>query len=128
MNGLVALAGFFAVMSIFVGFMQMRDYESPVAAILFAAVFGAGALAAWDTPDSLERDRVKAQAEQAQRQAEATPRKVSEADGCTVYAFKPQDRWLYFTKCVNAETTTQNQHTVRSGKSSRTETTEIKSK
>lgn len=54
-----------------------------------------------------ERDRQQ----QAQRVADAKPRPVSSsADGCTVYAFKPQDRWLYFTRCSGAQTTTTNVH------------------
>lgn len=51
------------------------------------------------------------QQKQAQRVADAKPRPVSSsADGCTVYAFKPQDRWLYFTRCSGAQTTTTNVH------------------
>lgn len=80
-----------------------------------------------DTPESLARDAERAKAEEAQRIAEITPRRLSEKDGCTVYTFKPQDRWLYFTRCGN-ETTTQNEWTVRSGKTTRTETMEIKTK
>lgn len=41
---------------------------------------------------------------------------------------KATTRWLYFTKCEGAETTTNNQWTVRSGKTSREETMEIKTK
>ena len=86
------------------------------------------AYGSYDTPQSLAEDALKGQKKEAQRIAEITPRKVSEANGCTVYAFKPSDRWLYFTKCANSETTTQNQYTVRSGKTSHTETLEIQSK
>jgi outer membrane lipoprotein SlyB len=79
----------------------------------------------WQSP---EEKLMQAKADQAQHTAEVTPRKVSVVDGCTVYTFKPQDRWLYFTKCANAETTTQNAYTTQSQKTTRTETMEIKTK
>ena len=75
-----------------------------------------------------KQQAAKQAAEEAKHAEEITPRKLSSADGCTVYTFKPQDRWLYFTKCDNAQTTTQNEYTVRHGKSSNTETLEVKTK
>ena len=76
-----------------------------------------------------EAERKKQQAaEQIIHAEEITPRKLLSADGCTVYKFKPEDHWLYFTKCDNAQTTTQNEYTVQHGKYSSTETLEIKTK
>lgn len=61
---------------------------------------------------SAERDRKQ----QEQRVADAKPRPVSHStDGCTVYAFKPQDRWLYFTRCAGAQTSTMNVERVCNG-------------
>ena len=69
----------------------------------------------------------------AERQAEATkkaqdklPRKVNQANGCEVWAFKPTDRWLYFTRCGAATETTNTWdecRTVSQGKTTRTECT-----
>jgi hypothetical protein len=54
------------------------------------------------------------------------PRKVNEANGCEVWAFKPADRWLYFTRC-GAKTETTNAwnecRSVTTGKTTRTECT-----
>ncbi|MDW3683928.1 hypothetical protein RA280_19700 [Cupriavidus sp. CV2] len=64
-------------------------------------------------------------AEVAQRRADAKPRLVSDgADGCKVYAFKPGERWLYFTSCPQRLTSTTNEWTVTTGagKTSRTHT------
>lgn len=77
-----------------------------------------------NTPESPEIKEAK----QKQRQLDAVPRKLSSVDGCTVYTFKPQDRWLYFTKCENVETTTTNEYIVKSGKTTRVEQMEIKTK
>lgn len=66
--------------------------------------------------------------EQAQRQREdaaKVPRVIREADGCKVYAFKDGDRWHYFTRCPNSQVTTESSYTVRTGKSTRTETETI---
>ncbi len=58
--------------------------------------------------------------------AEKLPRKVNDANGCEVWAFKPADRWLYFTRCA-AKTETVNTwdvcRSVTSGKTTRTECT-----
>ena len=54
----------------------------------------------------------------AKEAAERTPRIVSSsADGCAVYAFNPDGRWRYFTRC-GTQTTTDNTYTQRSGKTS----------
>jgi len=82
-------------------------------------------ISVWQSPAEKLEEALK---EQATRAAEVAPRKISSADGCTVYAFKPQERWLYFTKCEMAETTTQNSYSVQYGKTTRTETMEIKTK
>lgn len=61
-----------------------------------------------------------------QIEAEKLPRKVNEAGGCEVWAFKPGDRWLYFTKCGSKTETTNTWdecRTVSQGKTSRTECT-----
>lgn len=77
---------------------------------------------------SIERsDWAKAEraAEAAQRAADAKPRLVSSgADGCKVYAFRPGDRWLYFTRCPQSQTSTSNEWTVTTGagKTARTHT------
>lgn len=72
------------------------------------------------TESRKEWDRAEAAREEAERQ----PRVIREADGCKVYAFKAGDRWHYFTRCAN-QTTTDSSYTVRSGKTSRTETESI---
>jgi hypothetical protein len=68
-----------------------------------------------------ETDAYKAlkKAEAERDVADAKPRVVSEADGCKVYAFKASDRWRYFTRCA-AQTTTDNNYEVQSGKTRRT--------
>ena len=62
----------------------------------------------------------------AQIEQDKLPRKTSEANGCEVWAFKPADRWLYFTRC-DARTETTNSwevcRSVNQGKSTRTECT-----
>ena len=62
-------------------------------------------------------------AEAASVEAEKLPRKVNEANGCEVWAFKPSGRWLYFTRC-GAKTETTNAwdecRSVQSGKTTRT--------
>ncbi len=61
-----------------------------------------------------------------QIEAEKLPRKVNESNGCEVWAFKPSDRWLYFTRC-GAKTETTNTwaecRSVTTGKTTRTECT-----
>lgn len=64
-------------------------------------------------------------AERAAKIADAKPRVINETpDGCKVYAFRPQDRWLYFTRCPNSQTTTNNAWSVttQNGKTSSTHT------
>lgn len=38
---------------------------------------------------------------------EQTPHVIREADGCKVYAFKPGDRYHYFTRCPDSRTSTE---------------------
>jgi hypothetical protein len=61
--------------------------------------------------------------EAAQDAADRQPRVIREVDGCKVYAFK-SGHWHYFTRCP-LETTTEGNRTVRSGKTSRTESETI---
>ena len=63
---------------------------------------------------------------EAKAQADKLPRKVNDANGCEVWAFKPGDRWLYFSRC-GAKTETVNTwdvcRSVSQGKTTRTECT-----
>ena len=128
MNTLVfflGLATAFCIVWLWIELHGLGDDLMPGIAVCVFACFTYGA---WDTPESLAVQAARDKAKQEQHDVEVTPRRVSSADGCTVYAFKPQERWLYFTKCDNAETTTQNQWTVHSGKTHHEETMEIKTK
>lgn len=63
------------------------------------------------------------EAEAARIAAERLPRKVNEAGGCEVWAFKPADRWLYFTRCgtkTETVTTWDQCRSVQQGKTSQT--------
>jgi len=71
-------------------------------------------------PERREAERAKQAAE------DAKPRKVSEANGCEVWAFNPGGRWQYFTRCGAATQTTntwEECRSVQSGKTTRTECT-----
>lgn len=73
-----------------------------------------------DGPERRDAERAKEAAENAK------PRKVSEANGCEVWAFKPGDRWQYFTRCGSTTQTTNTWdecRSVTSGKTTRTECT-----
>lgn len=95
----------------------------------FVVLLACGALVSvltwWDisSPTQVE----KRQTEAAQKEADKRPRKVNEANGCEVWAFKPTDRWLYFSRCGSDKTSTINTwdecRTVNSGKTTRTECT-----
>ena len=71
--------------------------------------------------------KARKQADAERRVEESKPRKVSEANGCEVWTFKPVDRWLYFTRCGMDKTSTINScdecRSVTSGKTTRTECT-----
>jgi len=131
MTGFVFLSGILAALAFLLAFGAFHDdyfgfgLSCTVMGIFFVWCCGA----AWKSPEELAKIE---EAKKAQQVSEVTPRKVSSADGCTVYAFRPSDRWLYFTKCDNAQTTTQNQWTVNTGSgkthSSHEETMEIKTK
>jgi hypothetical protein len=79
----------------------------------------------WDINSETRIAERKAEADQ--KEADKRPRKVNEANGCEVWAFKPTDRWLYFSRCANDKTSTINTwdecRSVNSGKVSRTECT-----
>ncbi len=63
----------------------------------------------------------KSMAESIQQDAtDAQPRVIREVDGCKVYTFKSGDRWHYFTRCPNAQTTTESPYSVRVGKTTQT--------
>ena len=73
-----------------------------------------------DGPERRDAERAKQAAE------DAKPRKVSEANGCEVWAFKPGSRWQYFTRCGAATQTTNTWdecRSVTSGKTTRQECT-----
>lgn len=86
----------------------MFKFEAYAAAWLLAICAGVFVYFAEDiAAGAAERE----QQEKAQRVSDAKPRPVSRSDdGCTVYAFKPQDRWLYFTRCDGKQTATTNVH------------------
>lgn len=74
------------------------------------------------SPETVERRRQEA----AKVESEKLPRKVNEANGCEVWAFKPGDRWLYFTRCATRTETVNSWDVCRSvqqGKTTRTECT-----
>ena len=128
MNAAVVFFGLVATFFIFVAWQCFVADEGKTPVLIFvafAACMSWAVMSSWQSPEERIQEALK---EQAARAAEVTPRKISSADGCTVYTFRPQDRWLYFTKCENAETTTQNTYSVQSGKTTRTETMEIKTK
>lgn len=97
--------------------------------IMCAAVFAPLALLFYEifSDDSKERRASAEKAKQAQALEDSKPRKVSEANGCEVWAFKPGARWQYFTRCDTATTHTINTweecRSVSSGKTTRQECT-----
>ena len=80
-------------------------------------------IVAWEFTDAGRAHRAQ---RAAQVEQDKLPRKTSEAHGCEVWAFKPADRWLYFTRC-DARTETTNTwdvcRSVTQGKTTRTECT-----
>lgn len=57
------------------------------------------------------------QAQTEARRKDRIPRFYSDApDGCKVFTFKPEDRWLYFTRCPGAKTSTETTWTESCGK------------
>ena len=89
--------------------------------ILPVGCVGAIAHDSWtDGPERREAERAKQAAE------DAKPRKVSEANGCEVWAFNPDNRWQYFTRCGATTQTTNTWDEFRSvtiGKTTRQECT-----
>ena len=68
----------------------------------------------------------KRKAGEQQKIEDERPRKISEANGCEVWAFNPGARWQYFTRCGSSTQTTntwEECRTVMVGKLSRTECT-----
>ena len=95
--------------------------ETLLSVLLVAAIIG--------VPSCIYRHETspetKARRDQAAARVEAEklPRKVNEANGCEVWAFKPGDRWLYFTRCAtHTETvnTWDECRSVQQGKTTRT--------
>lgn len=102
----------------FDGFLVRTGKSLIWVAVLYALGFG---VASCHNSDSQVAERAATAAKEAR---DRTPRVYSEADGCTVYQFKAGDRWSYFTKCPG-RVTTEVPYTVRSGKTSKTETQSI---
>ncbi|MBX9831965.1 MAG: hypothetical protein K2X78_02850 [Burkholderiaceae bacterium] len=105
----------------------MRDVLYLIGAALLVValpVFGITKCNDWyeHRPETIARKTAEAE----RIAAEKLPRKVNDANGCEVWAFKPADRWLYFTRCA-AKTETVNTwdvcRSVTSGKTTRTECT-----
>ena len=101
----------------------MRDALKLVGCALFAAFIPVSCIV-WNEgrPETV----AKRQADAAKEAQNKLPRKVNEANGCEVWAFKPSDRWLYFTRCAAATETTNTWdecRTVSQGKTTRTECT-----
>lgn len=77
-------------------------------------------------PEARAEVEAERKAKEAQRIEDAKPRKVSEANGCEVWAFNPGGRWQYFTRCGAATQTTNTWdecRSVTSGKTTRQECT-----
>ncbi|MCA0188092.1 MAG: hypothetical protein LCH90_19275 [Proteobacteria bacterium] len=57
------------------------------------------------------------QAQAEARRKDRIPRFYSDApDGCKIFTFKPENRWLYFTRCPGAKTSTETTWTESCGK------------
>ena len=116
---------FFVIVFVIISFaMMISCISSPpeFSTVGFLVFFVVMAIWSWESP---EDKAAKVQQEELKRQEheqERAPVKYSEADGCTVYKFKPEDRWLYFTRCADSHTSTENSYEVRSGKTTRVET------
>ncbi|ODU36652.1 MAG: hypothetical protein ABT03_15530 [Comamonas sp. SCN 67-35] len=88
-------------------------------AAVSALIFGMKSCSEW------AEQRPSAIAHRQQIEDDKKPRKVNEANGCEVWAFKPGEgaRWMYFTRC-GAKTETTNAwdecRSVQSGKTTRT--------
>ena len=105
----------------------MRDVLNLVGAVLLVValpVLGIKKCTDWfdQRPETIARKAAEAE----RIAAERLPRKVNEANGCEVWAFKPSDRWLYFTRCATKTETVNTWdlcRSVTSGKTTRTECT-----
>ena len=58
-------------------------------------------------PEHMAEIKAEEKKSQAAELREQTPHVVREADGCKVYAFKSGDRYHFFTRCPNSQTTTE---------------------
>lgn len=69
------------------------------------------------TDEAFQEIKKEKQAEVEVRSNELKPRLVSESDdGCKIYTFKPDSRWLYYTVCPNKSTTLTNEWVENCGK------------
>lgn len=106
-------------MTIRINFAAVLFYGTVIAVFAF---FGWAIFA----PSNVAQRAAERKAEEHQRLEDRKPRKVSEANGCEVWAFKPGDRWQYFTRCGAVTQTTnvwEECRSVTSGKTTRQECT-----
>lgn len=94
------------------------DFRSIVGFCCIVSFFAVGITSCAESDWYVKQQKANAAAEAADR----VPRLISEADGCKVYAFKGGDHWQYFTRCPQAQTTTDTATTVteRHGKTTTT--------
>lgn len=87
-------------------------WEMEMYVVAFAVGICAGVMMYFS--EGIEASRLEREAQRAeQERRDAVPRPISHsADGCTVYAFKPNAgaRWAYFTRCANSTTATTTTH------------------
>lgn len=100
----------------------MRDELYPTG--FFVGLFISCSLSWLFLGEQLESTKQREIENRAQKIKESTPHIIREADGCKVYRFKSDERWHYYTRCAD-KTTTESSYTVRSGKTTRTETESI---
>lgn len=96
--------------------------------LIVAGILGILSTIVYDVFSDSGKERRAAQEKEHQDKinADRQPRKVSEANGCEVWAFKPGERWQYFTRCGAATQTTnvwEECRTVSMGKTTRQECT-----
>ncbi|WP_304349986.1 hypothetical protein [Comamonas testosteroni] len=98
------------------------------AVIFYGVVIAIVAFFAWliFAPANVAEREAEHKARENQALEDRKPRKVSEANGCEVWAFNPGGRWQYFTRCGAATQTTntwEECRSVTSGKTTRQECT-----
>lgn len=101
--------------------LQANRYDEPgfIGNLLLGlGTIGFGLVAYHDTgEEAVKRGEIQEAKRIEERRQERTPRFYADApDGCKVYTFKPGDRWLYFTRCPNAKTSTETSWTEQCGK------------